>query len=127
MNVAWISGRAGSAVVDTGTETFLLIEGDDAPPVACSPRHLNVQCSTYDDVVREEAGAFPFARTREALRLAVAICCWQTLESMTACCECFAVLRCHSEPICLEESSWRPTERRRKWCFCWQRSTTTLR
>jgi hypothetical protein len=47
MNVAWISGRAGRAVVDTGMETFLIADGDEHPPVACSPRQLNVQWTTY--------------------------------------------------------------------------------
>jgi len=72
MNVAWISGRSGRAVIETADETFLLLDGDEGAPLSCSPRQLNVQRSTYADLAREDAGAFPFSRARASLATAVA-------------------------------------------------------
>jgi tetratricopeptide (TPR) repeat protein len=59
-------------VIETDRGTFLLIDGQEGPPVACSPRQVDVQWSTYSDVIRESAGAFPFSHVRTSLAEAVA-------------------------------------------------------
>ena len=71
MNVAWISGRSGRAIVETADDIFLLVDGDDGPPAACSRRQVTVQLSTYADLSRVDAGTFPFANVRASLAKAV--------------------------------------------------------
>ena len=72
MNVAWISGQAGRAIVETERDVCYTIADTDEPVVECSPRQLDVQLRTYSDVTVEPAGPFPFAAVRQSLARAIA-------------------------------------------------------
>ena len=72
MSIAWISGRSGRAVIDTGQEIYLLVDGEEGPPTRCSRRQLEVLRRSSADVQKVEAGGFPFDSARTALAKAVA-------------------------------------------------------
>jgi hypothetical protein len=70
MNEAWISARAGCAVVVTDTDHFLLEAGREAPPKPCAPGRLNNLRILASDVVRMEAESYPFPKVKVALEKA---------------------------------------------------------
>jgi hypothetical protein len=67
VNEAWISARAGYGVVVTHDDYFLLEAENPAPPRECALGQLNNLQALATDVVRIEAGAFPFTLVREVL------------------------------------------------------------
>ena len=70
MNQAWISGRAGCAVVVTPEDAYLLEAGGTQLPRPCSPGQLNNLQGLAPDLVRSAAGPFPFHDTQQNLDLA---------------------------------------------------------
>lgn len=70
MNEAWISARAGCAVVVTDSDYFLLEAGRQAPPKPCPAGQLNNLRLLASDIVRMESGAFPFPDVKQVLEKA---------------------------------------------------------
>jgi len=67
LSIAWMSARAGRAIVVSDSEHYLLEAGRHSPPQPCAPGQLNNLLALVSDVRRMEAGSFPFAEAREAL------------------------------------------------------------
>lgn len=67
MSEAWISARAGCAVVLTPEECFLLEAGRSTPPRACAPGLLSNLKALASDLLRVPAEVFPFPEVQRAL------------------------------------------------------------
>ena len=78
MNHAWISGRAGCAVVVTPEGNYLLEAGGSQPPRPCSPGQLNNLRSLTSDLIQSASGPFPFQDVRQNLEVA-----WRSESALT--------------------------------------------
>jgi hypothetical protein len=78
VNEAWISARAGYGVVVTPSDYFLLEAGNPAVPRECAPGQLNNLQAMATDIVRIEAGAFPFPQAQQTLDAA-----WRQESALT--------------------------------------------